>query len=68
MVCELPVLTKLVLEVMLYVRMPASWYTKAAVLGTNVDTQMYIILEPSTMEGAGMGGATQGASTGLAME
>ena len=53
---------------MLYVKMPASWYTKAAVSGTNVDTQTYIILEPSTVEAGGIGGATQGASTGLAME
>ena len=53
---------------MLYVKMPASWYTKAAVLGTNVDTQTYIILESSTLDAAGIGGASQGASTGLAME
>ena len=53
---------------MLYVRIPACWYTKAAVLGTNVDTQMYIILVPSTVDAAGMAGAVQGASTGFAME
>ena len=37
-------------------------------LGTYVDTQMYIILDPSTVEASGIAGATQGASTGLAME
>ena len=37
-------------------------------LGTYVDTQMYSILDPSTVEADGIAGATQGASTGLAME
>ena len=61
-------LTKLELGVMLYAKIPASWYTKEAVLGTYVDTQMYIIFDPSTVDAGGITGALQGASTGLAIE
>ena len=53
---------------MLYVKTPPSWYTKEAVLGMYVDTQMYIIFDSSTVDAGGITGALQGASTGLVIE
>jgi len=55
-------------DVILYVRIPDCWYTKAALLGMNVDTHMYIILLKSTVVAGGIGGAETGASVGFAIE
>ena len=54
--------------VILYAKIPDSWYTNAALLATYVDTHTYIILLKSTEVAGGIGGAVTGASTGFAME
>jgi len=54
--------------VILYAKIPDSWYTNAALLATYVDTHTYIILLKSTEVAGGIGGAFTGVSTGFAME
>ena len=61
-------LTSVESVVMFNAKTPASWYTKEAVLGTYVDTQMYTILDSLAVDAGGMAGVLQGASTGLAIE